>query len=614
MDIAFTTETVRNLFGPNISPIVSTYKCSHQRISGRLYIASNALCFYSNIFGFEKKFLIRIVDISFAGLTRSTSIVIRSKCLATSSSCDSSTPTSNGSGGGAGGNVFGMQISGRSSGEDSSRIIEPNQNQQQEQQGIEENITSPVVSSCHEDKELLETDEIIFEEEHIFKSFDQREAVLRVILNLMGKQENDDIDQATCTKSNANRTTTLTERLFDFTTEPSSSNEEQLPSSFSTHHQQQPSLRLRTYSDPRDVHRNTVATRTRGGSTPNWLKSKEFSLRVRKPTSFKSFLQESVREDAPKTTKLHILEDMKTDFESKYPIPIIQSYHIPKLTVDDFFTKFLHDDAQWSFQVFQQNVIKDQNIDVTPWQQEQGVQTHEPSRNRISIQQQSRSLSFLHPRKKAKIGPSTALTKKEQKCTLLLQQQSIKGIVLHSSTKFEGVPYCDCFMVEEKWIIEPYNESTSDAIGCFLSIRLRVNFIKSTMMKKIICNQTLTETKDWFELYIQFLERCMGLSESSRQIHDETTPTPDEQSKIHSKSFSILSIILLLLFGGIYYIYTLYLRVSVLERKVESLLLFVDVLLYIYCCSMYLMRRKLKRIDEKTIISKCFPSTRSNLI
>ena len=589
MDTTITTETVRNLFGPNISPILSTYKCSHQRISGRLYIASNALCFYSNIFGFERKLLIRIVDITFAGLTRSTSIVIRSKCLVSTSS-DSTTLNSDGSRRRTRGSIL-FSSGCSSSGEDTSRKMEPNQNHQEQE--MEKNVTAPV-SSLDEDKEQLENDEMIFEEEHIFKSFDQREAVLRVILSLMEMQNNDN-DQATSMQSNGNSTLmTLTEPLFDFTTEPSScsldqcgrsdvkktkskinwlgSSNEEFSSSLSPHHhhqQQHQSLRLRTYSDPRDVHRNTITTRTRVGSTPNWLKSKEFSLRVKKSTSSKSSPNESVPKDVP-TTNLHKLEDMKTDFESKYPISIIESHHIPNLSVDDFFKTFLHDDAQWSLQVFQQNVIKDQNIDVTPWQQEGGV--NEATHNSMFRQKhQSRSLSFLHPRKKAKIGPSTALTNKEQKCTLLYQQQSIKGIVLHTSTKFEGIPYCDCFIVEENWIIEPHNES-SDSIGCFLSIRLKVNFVKSTMMKKIISNQTLTETKDWFELYIQFLERCISGSESSVQINDKATSTSDEQSKNYSNIYVIVRILLLVLFGGFYYTYTLYLKVSILERKVESLL------------------------------------------
>ena len=51
----YTTEIVRAIFGREIGAVVGDYSCTHNKRSGRIYVATNAICFYSNLFGFEKK-------------------------------------------------------------------------------------------------------------------------------------------------------------------------------------------------------------------------------------------------------------------------------------------------------------------------------------------------------------------------------------------------------------------------------------------------------------------------------------------------------------------------------------------------------------------------------
>ena len=57
--------TIRSqVFGQeDIGPVISTHSCSYHRQQGKMYIASDVLCYYSNILGFERKILIRIQDI-----------------------------------------------------------------------------------------------------------------------------------------------------------------------------------------------------------------------------------------------------------------------------------------------------------------------------------------------------------------------------------------------------------------------------------------------------------------------------------------------------------------------------------------------------------------------
>ena len=58
-----TTEVVLQLFGPKIGPVVSDHSCVYQRKSGRLYAGKNAACFYSNLFGFEHRFMIQWIRV-----------------------------------------------------------------------------------------------------------------------------------------------------------------------------------------------------------------------------------------------------------------------------------------------------------------------------------------------------------------------------------------------------------------------------------------------------------------------------------------------------------------------------------------------------------------------
>lgn len=59
----YTTEIVRAMFGPGVGSVVGDYSCSYKRNSGRLYLSTNALCYYSNLFGSENKYIFRLSEI-----------------------------------------------------------------------------------------------------------------------------------------------------------------------------------------------------------------------------------------------------------------------------------------------------------------------------------------------------------------------------------------------------------------------------------------------------------------------------------------------------------------------------------------------------------------------
>lgn len=71
-----TTDIVQNLFGMVVGPCWADDSCSYNRHHGRLYVSTKALCFYSNLFGFERRLCLFLEDVDILELYRSTSIRI----------------------------------------------------------------------------------------------------------------------------------------------------------------------------------------------------------------------------------------------------------------------------------------------------------------------------------------------------------------------------------------------------------------------------------------------------------------------------------------------------------------------------------------------------------
>jgi hypothetical protein len=195
---------------------------------------------------------------------------------------------------------------------------------------------------------------------------------------------------------------------------------------------------------------------------------------------------------------IHQQQLLKTNFQTSYPDIIVDSHKVPNYSLDQFYNSFFHDNAPYSMEVFQRNIIEDQNIDLSAWTTHT---TNTIGNNKVEegFQQQKRILAYLHPRK-AMIGPGLVHTKREQVCTRV----SSLGIILDMKTEVdEKVPYGDYFFVQEGWLIEPCTEQEGG--GVKISIRLNIKFVKSTMIRKIIIGQVKEEGKKWFKLYFDYL-------------------------------------------------------------------------------------------------------------
>ena len=71
------TEILRSLFpGASVGLCWGDFSCSHYRQRGRLYAASNAIAFFSNLFGFERRICLQLDDVTDIKAIRTTSVQI----------------------------------------------------------------------------------------------------------------------------------------------------------------------------------------------------------------------------------------------------------------------------------------------------------------------------------------------------------------------------------------------------------------------------------------------------------------------------------------------------------------------------------------------------------
>jgi len=65
------------------------------------------------------------------------------------------------------------------------------------------------------------------------------------------------------------------------------------------------------------------------------------------------------------------------------------------------------------------------------------------------------------------------------------------------TNKTRGVPYCDCFFIEEDWCIVSMPQKGVNSCG--LKISYEIKWLQSTMMRSVIAGQTNSESKAFWE-------------------------------------------------------------------------------------------------------------------
>jgi hypothetical protein len=68
------TEIIHSIFDRSVGSCYAGFSCSYNRQHGRLYVAKNAVLFYSNMFGFERQLCMFLTEVTEIKIYRSTSI------------------------------------------------------------------------------------------------------------------------------------------------------------------------------------------------------------------------------------------------------------------------------------------------------------------------------------------------------------------------------------------------------------------------------------------------------------------------------------------------------------------------------------------------------------
>jgi hypothetical protein len=133
--------------------------------------------------------------------------------------------------------------------------------------------------------------------------------------------------------------------------------------------------------------------------------------------------------------------------------------------------------------------IGELDVDTTKW--ELGI----PTSSSLSS---SRTIHYIHP-VNSPMAPPTAKARKQQTLHKFGNKQ---GICVESCTVVEEVPMADCFVVDDRlWV-----HKTSQ--GCVMSVTFQIRFVKGTLFRRIIENQTRKEYQsfwDQFSIMVQSL-------------------------------------------------------------------------------------------------------------
>lgn len=155
-------------------------------------------------------------------------------------------------------------------------------------------------------------------------------------------------------------------------------------------------------------------------------------------------------------------------------------------SAQQFFDLFLADDATNSLYVFL-NGMGDTNIRLGSWKE---VDTE----NGRWI---ARAINYEH-----KSAVNTVMVTRHQS-----YQRFAMNACLRNTTHVKGIRGlpADTFHVEDCWFME------SKDFGVVLSVKFRINFTKSTMMRSIITNRGRAEAKEWYNEYVSFVRNKMHL-------------------------------------------------------------------------------------------------------
>eukprot|EP00568_Trieres_chinensis_P001562 CAMPEP_0183298180 /NCGR_PEP_ID=MMETSP0160_2-20130417/5277_1 /TAXON_ID=2839 ORGANISM="Odontella Sinensis, Strain Grunow 1884" /NCGR_SAMPLE_ID=MMETSP0160_2 /ASSEMBLY_ACC=CAM_ASM_000250 /LENGTH=166 /DNA_ID=CAMNT_0025460155 /DNA_START=230 /DNA_END=731 /DNA_ORIENTATION=+ len=157
---------------------------------------------------------------------------------------------------------------------------------------------------------------------------------------------------------------------------------------------------------------------------------------------------------------------------------------------ETFYKKFWSNSAPHPISDYQRDVIKDKDIKTDEWEEAPDGFTLE------------RVIDYMHP-SDAPIGPPMAHSKKSQQ----LQQYGEHGAMLKTVTQVEDVPMADCFLLEDRILVEPKGTSGGEEkVEVTVTAEFGIRFVKSTVWKRIIRKNAKGGIAKWLMGYSEFMK------------------------------------------------------------------------------------------------------------
>ncbi|CAB9521515.1 GRAM domain containing [Seminavis robusta] len=500
-----TTEIVKSMFGPSVGLCWGDFSCQHNHVRGRLYASSEAVLFYSNIFGFEKKIALRYDDVQQMQLYRATSIQVSVLDKPSHGEDD----------------VTHYVFKGFS---DRAQTLQILIDLWQQSQGAE-NIEAPEEA-----------------EEEIKLASSSREELppQQSSIQAPGTSTTHSMSPGAPDEERAAITATATTT----TRQPSNVPLPQSilrPSKLSTPpSKSQSPARMDTAQTPQRLFpdlASSAARRGRSKSLPPLHRRKSFK-RSQSPgteASGGSGTGTDAKDNTSPSTDSFDWDKSPSEGDlaawnnaKKNADACIKDIGIKPMSLAcslaTFFKLFLTDDAPNSVDKYQRgDAVKDVDVVITPWKEEDS--SSDPGITLV------RTINFRHPVSSSfGVGPSHAPTKKRQR----MFRYPGCGICISSSTNVEGLPGADCFVVEDWWIIE-VSKPGNDRSGVTFSAKFGSKFTKYTFLKGVIQKNIKSGNIDWFRGYEKMVHAAVKEHSSSG---DDSASVPDKDAAVASINLS----------------------------------------------------------------------------
>ncbi|CBJ29358.1 conserved unknown protein [Ectocarpus siliculosus] len=147
--------------------------------------------------------------------------------------------------------------------------------------------------------------------------------------------------------------------------------------------------------------------------------------------------------------------------------------------LQDFFQLFISNDAEKGIPAFHQS-MGDSDVKATPWKVAGGA---------LGM---TREIRFVHPIS-APIGPNSTRAVKLQRCRLYDEH----GLILETSTHLEDIVMSDYFQIDDRCVVQPGQDG-----AVRVDVEIEIKFFKSTMFRKTIETKSLSETRQVWESFI----------------------------------------------------------------------------------------------------------------